>query len=45
MADADRNEKSAAAGYELPSYSNGFLYGAHPARTPPGWEQGASKGQ
>ena len=38
----DRNEKSAAAGYELPSYSNGFLYGAHPARTPPGWEQGAS---
>ena len=38
MADADRNEKGAAAGYELPSYSNGFLYGAHPARTPPGWE-------
>jgi hypothetical protein len=32
-----RNEKSSAAGYDVPSYSNGFLYGAHPAGTPSAW--------
>jgi hypothetical protein len=33
-----RNEKSLAAGYDVPSYGNGFLYGAHPTGVPPAWD-------
>lgn len=29
-----RNEKSGEAGYDLPSFGNGFLYGAFPRREP-----------
>ena len=32
-----RNEKSSAAGYDVPSFGNGFLYGAHPVGTPSAW--------
>lgn len=32
-----RNEKSSAAGYDVPSYGNGFLYGAHPVGQPSAW--------
>ena len=32
-----RNEKSSAAGYDVPSYGNGFIYGAHPVGEPSAW--------